>query len=151
MAGGQCDRPAAHAPVREPIMDAALRSAAPDAVDADDELARAFPGCAFAHVVTVVSRSGLSVTMDILSAMNDLDAALDWLRLIRIGEKLEHRLRVTGLSPAQARLLVTRLSAMAGIERAVVEHQLLRQPAAARGTVKDVACAWGHDRGNPSQ
>lgn len=124
----------------------ALRSETRDGVDADDELARAFPGCSFTHVLTVVSRGQLGVTMDILTAIQELAGDLDWLRLTRVGEKLEHRLRLTGLSPAQARLLSNRLDAMAGIERAIVEHQILRLSEAAGGTGDGAAC----DRVDPS-
>ena len=97
-----------------------------DDAEADDELDRVFPGCSFTHLLAVVSRDQLSVTIDVLSAIRSLGGGLDSLRLTRVAGKLEQRFTVTGLRPHQARLLSGWLVAMADIERASVEHQILR-------------------------
>ena len=96
-----------------------------DSADFDEELERVFPGCSFTHLLTVVSRDQLSVTIDVLSAICALGGSLDSLRLTRVAGALEQRVRVTGLRPHQARLLSGRLAAAAGIEHARVEHQIL--------------------------
>jgi hypothetical protein len=96
--------------------------------EADDELARAFPGCSFAHLLAVTSGCHLDVAVDILSAVKDLGGELDFLRIVRVAGLLEHRFRLTGLLPAQVRCLLDRLSAMSGIKRATVEYQILRNP-----------------------
>lgn len=97
-----------------------------DDTEADDELDQVFPRCSFTHLLAVVSRDQLSVTIEVLSAIHNLGGGLDSLRLTRVAGRLEHRFRVTGLRPHQARLLSNRLAAMAGIEHASVEHQILR-------------------------
>jgi len=100
--------------------------------EADDELDRVFPGCSFTHLLAVVSRDQLSVTIGVLSAVSELGGGLDSLRLTRVAGKLEHRFRITGLRPHQARLLADQLAGVAGIEHASVEHQILRVPSANR-------------------
>jgi len=94
--------------------------------EADDELDRVFPGCSFTHLLAVVSRDQLSVTIGVLSAISRLGGGLDSLRLTRVAGKLEHRFRITGLRPYQARLLANQLAGVAGIEHASVEHQILK-------------------------
>ena len=97
-----------------------------DDTEADDELDRVFPGCSFTHMLAVVSRDQLSVTINVLSAIRNLGGGLDSLRLTRVAGKLEQRFRVTGLRPRQARLLSKRLADVVGVEHASVEHQILR-------------------------
>ena len=120
------------APFRQRAMGAKFLPRVHDDTEADNELDRLFPGCSFTHLLAVVSRDQLSVTIDVLSAIRNLGGGLDSLRLTRVAGKLEQRFKVTGLRPHQARLLSNRLAAMAGIERAKVEHQILRVPSGDR-------------------
>ena len=98
----------------------------PHAAEADDEFDRLFPGSTLTHLLTVVSRDQLGVAIEALSAIRALGGGLDALRLTRVGNKMEHRLRVTGLRPHQARTLSSRLAAAPAVERASVEHQIMR-------------------------
>jgi len=118
------------APFRQREMGAKFLPRGHDDTEADDELDRVFPGCSFTHLLAVVSRDQLSVTIEVLSAIHSLGGGLDSLRLTRVAGKLEQRFRVTGLRPHQARLLSNRLAAVVGIEHANVEHQILRVPSA---------------------
>ncbi len=114
--------------LRRRVMGAKSLSRVHDDAEADDELARAFPGCSFTHLLTVVSRDQPGVTIEVLSAIEDFGGGLDSLRLNRVEGRLRHRFRMTGLRPHQARLLSNRLAAVAGIEHASVEHQILQAP-----------------------
>ena len=96
------------------------------AAKADDEFDRLFPGSTLTHLLTVVSRDQLDVAIEALLAIRALGGGLDALHLTRVGAKMEHRMRVTGLRPHQARTLSNRLAATPAVERASVEHQILR-------------------------
>lgn len=98
----------------------------PHVPEADDEFDRLFPGCTLTHLLTVVSRDQLNVAIEALSAIRAFGGGLDALHLTRVGAKMEHRLRVTGLRPHQARTLSSRLAAAPKVEHASVEHQILR-------------------------
>jgi hypothetical protein len=91
----------------------------------DDEFEDAFPGCTLTHVITVIGEDRLSLALEALRAVQASGGALAALHLVRRGGAFEHQLRLVGLRPRQARVLTDRLSAMPGVERAVVEHQIL--------------------------
>ena len=92
----------------------------------EDELEQSFPGSSLTHVLTIVSRDQLQIAIEALTAIRASGGGLDFLSLSHQGEALEHRLRIVGLRPQQARLLSDRLARLPGVERATVEHQLLR-------------------------
>lgn len=94
--------------------------------EGDDQFDALFPGCTLTHKLTVVSHDGLGTAIEVLSAVRAWGGVLDALHLTRVGGKAEHRLSVAGLRPRQARLLSGRLAALPGVERAAVEHCLLR-------------------------
>lgn len=108
------------------MMGARFVSQARDEAEADDELARAFPNCSFTHLLTVISRDQISVAVEALLEVSKTGGRLDSLRLTRVAGKLEHRVRVAGLRPHQARTLSNRLAAVTGVEHASVEHQILQ-------------------------
>ncbi len=91
----------------------------------EDELEQAFPGCVLTHVLTIVSCDQLSIAIEVLVAIRASGGGLVALSLVRRPEAAEHRLKVVGLRPRQARLLAERLAALPGVECASVEHQLL--------------------------
>jgi hypothetical protein len=93
---------------------------------AEDDIEQAFPGCALTHVLTITSNDQLSVAIDALRAVRASGADIESLHLSRLPSALEHRLKIVGLRPRQARNLAETLAAQPGIERASVEHQFLR-------------------------
>jgi hypothetical protein len=93
---------------------------------ADDELERAFPGSVLTHLLTITTREQISVVIEALSVIRAAGAALEGLQVSRRAGMFEHRVTLTGLQPQQARLVADRLAGLAGVERARVEHQLLR-------------------------
>lgn len=97
-----------------------------DTAEADDELGRLFPGSELTHLLTVVSHDQLGVAIEALEAIRASGGGLDAFHLTRVGDRTEHRLRVTGLRPHQARLLSSRLAAVPEVKHASVEHQILR-------------------------
>jgi hypothetical protein len=92
----------------------------------DDELERAFPGCTLSHILTVSTHDQLSIALEALHAVRTAGGGLDALHLTRRGERLEHQLKISGLRPHQARSLCNRLAALPGVERATIEHQILK-------------------------
>ena len=107
--------------------------------EADDELDRLFPDSTFTHLLTVVSHDQLGIAIEALSAIRAFGGGLDALRLTRVNGKTEQRLSMTGLRPQQARLISSHLAAVPGVERARVEHQIIRMGRA------------GDERTNPIQ
>lgn len=97
--------------------------------EADAELDQVFPNCRFTHLLVVVSVGQLGVTIRALSVINEFCGTfcgtVDSLRVTRIGGKLEHRFRLTGLRPGQARAMATWLATQAGVERSHVEHHMV--------------------------
>jgi hypothetical protein len=102
-----------------------LSQTADDAI-AEDEFADAFPGLTLTHLLTVASRDELTTTIEALQVIRASGGILEFFRLTRRDNGLEHRLKIAGLCPRQARLLSSRLAALPGVERATVEHQLMR-------------------------
>lgn len=102
-----------------------MPSAAGDAFD-EDELEQALPGCVFTHVLTITCHDQLSIAIEALGAIRAAGGGLTALNLACRSGAAEHRLKVVGLRPQQARRLAERLAALPGVERASVEHQLLR-------------------------
>ena len=100
-------------------------SAAPAAED--DELERAFPGSVLTHVLSLTTSAGLDVALEALKSLQACGAALEALHLSRSGEALDHRLKLIGLTPAQARHFSNRLAALPGVTQVSMEHQLLRR------------------------
>ena len=131
------------APVCETVMEAACLSRTHGGADADGEFAQAFLGCSFTRLFAPVSRDQLGETIGIFSAIGNLGGDLASLRLTRVAGKPERCFGLTGLLPAQARMPSNRLSAVTGIGRAIVEHQILRLPAAGGRTVNGAACERG--------
>lgn len=95
-------------------------------VEPDDEFEQLFPGCTLTHLLTVVSQDQLTVAFEALLAVRAFGGGLNTLHLTSLDGRTELRLRVTGLRPCQARLLSRWLAAAPGVERASVEHQILR-------------------------
>ena len=102
-----------------------MPNAAHDAA-AEDELAEAFPGIAITHLLTITTRDPLSAAIAALEAIRASGGGLEALSLARFAGGLDHRLRIVGLRPHQARRLADRIAALPGVDRAAVEHQLLR-------------------------
>ena len=94
--------------------------------EADDDLDRRFPGSSLTHVLTIISDDCISAVVEALTTIQASGGGLEALRLTRLGDKLEQRLRLTGLRPGQARLLSSRLADIADIERVSIEHQIVR-------------------------
>ena len=94
--------------------------------EADDDFGRVFPGSSLTHVLTIISNDRISVIVEALTTIQASGGGLEALRLTRMGNKLEQRLRLTGLQPGQARLLSNRLAEIADVERVSIEHQIVR-------------------------
>lgn len=92
---------------------------------ADDELAEAFPNAEIMHVLSVTSQDQLSVAVTTLEAVRAFGGRLEAFSLARLEGRLDHRLKIVGLRPHEARVLSNRLAALPGVERASVEHHLL--------------------------
>jgi hypothetical protein len=93
----------------------------------EDEFEHALPGFVLTHVLTVTSKDQLSIAIEALQAVRASGGGLEALHLTRQAGTAEHRLKLVGLRAGQARLLSDRLAALPGVERATVEHQLLRR------------------------
>jgi hypothetical protein len=94
---------------------------------AESEIEQAFPGCVLTHLLTVASEDRLTVAIEALQAVAALGGRLEGLHLTRCGKSLEHRLKIVGLRPQSARILRDRLTALPGVARASVEHQIFRK------------------------
>ncbi len=92
----------------------------------EDEIEQTFPGSVLSHVLTITSRDQLSVALQALVAVRASGGCLEALSLTRCSGTFEHRLKLVGLRPNQVRLLTERIAAMPCVDRAHVEHQLLR-------------------------
>lgn len=95
-------------------------------IAADDDLDVVFPGSSLTHVLTIISQDRISVTIEALRTVQASGGNLDAMRLVRMGEKLEHRLRLTGLRPGQARHLSNCLAEITAVECVRIEHQIVR-------------------------
>ena len=76
---------------------------------ADDEIEQAFPGSVLTHVLEVVTRDRLAVAIAALELIGEAGGRLEALHLARRGDSHDHRLKVVGLRPRQARALCDRL------------------------------------------
>ncbi|MGI4795709.1 MAG: hypothetical protein ACRYG8_16865 [Janthinobacterium lividum] len=94
--------------------------------EVEDELALAFPGCAFTYVLTIISHDPLKTTIAILSLLDTAGAQLTGLRVVRVDKRFEHRIRVSGLRPREARNLSGRVSFLPSVACALVEHHIMR-------------------------
>jgi hypothetical protein len=94
---------------------------------AEDEFANAFPGLTLTHLLTVASRDELAIAIEALQMVRASGGMLEFFRLTRRDDGLDHLLKIAGLCPHRARLLSDRLAALPGVDRATVEHQLLRR------------------------
>jgi hypothetical protein len=81
-----------------------------DHTSAEDEFKDTFPGFTLTHVLGCTTGDELGLAI----------AALEAIRACGGGQ---------GLRPQQARALAGRLAALPGVDRATIEHQLLRRPA----------------------
>ncbi len=93
---------------------------------AEDDIEQAFPGCTLTHILTITSKDHLSIAIHALNAVRASGGDIEALHLSRLPSALEHRLKIVGLRPRQARRLADALAAQPGIDRASVEHQFLR-------------------------
>lgn len=94
---------------------------------AEDEFVSAFPGLTLTHLLTVATRDQLSIVIEVLQAIRASGGVLEALRLTKWDNRLNQQLKIIGLRPHQARLLSDHLAALPGVDRATVEHQLLRR------------------------
>ena len=95
-------------------------------IEVDDDFDVMFPGSSLTHVLTIISHDRISVTIEALTTVQASGGSLDALRLVRMGDKLEHQLRLTGLRPGQARHLSNRLAEITAVECVRIEHQIVR-------------------------
>jgi hypothetical protein len=94
---------------------------------AEDAIPQAFPGLTLSHLLTVTTQDRLASAIGVLQAIGESGGEVASLRMIRCGDGLKHELRLCGLGPRQARLLSEGLAALPGVDRATIEHQLLRR------------------------
>jgi hypothetical protein len=96
------------------------------AVDAEDELALAFPGRILVHQVTLSGGDQPTLPITVLSLVQAAGARLRAFHLTETTGVYEHRLSVSGLSVNQARRLTDDLRGLPSITGARVEHHLSR-------------------------
>jgi hypothetical protein len=94
---------------------------------AKDEFPDAFPGLSLSHLLVVTTQNRLALAIDVLNTIGASGGEVEFLRMTKCGEGLKHQLRLCGLGSQQARLLSQDLAALPGVDRATIEHQLLRR------------------------
>ncbi|ESQ93465.1 hypothetical protein [Asticcacaulis benevestitus] len=87
----------------------------------DDDLARDV----FASLSHIVSLTTLS-PFDIDSAVSRMGLAISRLQQYRLSGVYQHRFRVSGLTPGEARRMTDRLAHLPGVAGAQVEHLISR-------------------------
>jgi hypothetical protein len=94
---------------------------------AKDEFPDAFPGLTLTHLLIVTTQNRPALTIDVLNAIGASGGEVECLKMTKCGDGLKHQVRFCGLGSRQAHLLSQDLAALPGVNRATVEHQLLRR------------------------
>ena len=94
---------------------------------AKEEFPDAFPGLSLTHLLIVTTQNRLTLAIDVLNAIGASGGEVECLKMTKCGEGLKHQFRLCGLGSRQARLLSQGLAALPGVDRATIEHQLLRR------------------------
>jgi hypothetical protein len=94
---------------------------------AKDEFPDVFPGLCLTHLLIVTTQNRLALAIDVLNAIGASGGEVEFLRMSKCGEGLKHQFRLCGLRSQQARVLSQDLAALPGVNRATIEHQLLRR------------------------
>jgi len=94
---------------------------------AKDEFLDALPGLTLSHVLIVTTQNRLDLAIDVLKAIGASGGEVECLKMTKYGEGLKHQFKLCGLGSRQARLLSQGLAALPGVDRATIEHQLLRR------------------------
>jgi len=91
---------------------------------AEDDFVRDLSGD-LTHLFHLTTVAGIDAAEMVAPVLNG--SALVSLHTSRCGDRLQHRLTLTGLDPAGARDLAGRLSDLPGIRHVTVEHVIGRQ------------------------
>jgi hypothetical protein len=94
---------------------------------AKDEFPDAFPGLSLSHLLVIITQNQLALAIDVLEAVGASGGEIEYLRMTKCDEGLKHQLRLCGWGSRQARLLSQGLAALPGVNRATIEHQLMRR------------------------
>jgi hypothetical protein len=86
------------------------------------------PGARMVHVITVATEGGIDAAVKRLRAVQSMGADLEGLTSSRQGERLDHRLRISGIGTSQASAMVQNIPGLAGIRTASVDHHILTRP-----------------------
>ena len=86
------------------------------------------PGARLVHVITVVTDAKIDAALEILKVVKLSGANLEGLSTSRYGQRLDHRLRVSGIGTEKARAVSRHISELAGIRTASIDHHIIARP-----------------------
>lgn len=92
--------------------------------EAADDFASALPGAVLTHVLSVTTGDSVCASIAMLELVRDSGGRLEALNLAQRGDGLDHQLRLSGVTPGEARRLSDRLAALPQVRHAAVEHRL---------------------------
>jgi hypothetical protein len=83
------------------------------------------PGTRMVHIVKVVTEARIDAALEILRTVQSAGAALEGLTSSLYGDRLDHRLRLSGIGTTQARAVSQQIFGLAGTLTASVDHHIL--------------------------